>query len=96
VDSKPGGLVKEKDLRVLNQSTGNGNSLLLATGKVLTPGLNKGVETLWQLGDEIVGIGELAGPDDLLHGGVFLSQGDIFGDGAHKENWLLTHVTNLP
>ncbi len=45
--------------------------------------------------DELVGVGELRGLDDLLARGAFAAVGDVVADRSAEEHGFLQHVSDL-
>ena len=44
--------------------------------------------------DEVVGVGNFGGFDDLFHGGVFDAESDVVVERVVEENCLLVHVSD--
>lgn len=55
----------------------------------------RGQGYLWQVHDEVVGIGLLGSVDDIFHCCVFPAITDILGNCGGEQNWLLLHDPNL-
>lgn len=49
---------------------------------------------LWQIHDEVVGVGFLGGSDDVLHGDARSTVAYVFSDGGGKQHRLLLHYPN--
>lgn len=58
-------LVQQQNLRFRGDGSGDGDALLLATGKEAAPLSNIRIVPVWKLGDEVVGEGELGCRLDL-------------------------------
>lgn len=58
-------LVQQQNLRFRGDGSGDGDALLLATGKEAAPLSNIRIVPVWELGDEVVGEGELGCRLDL-------------------------------
>ena len=67
----------------------------MAAGHVGTPLLDKGIVAVGELGNKIVGAGQLTGVDQLLVGGVQVAPTQIFFNGAGKQHVLLQHHRHL-
>jgi hypothetical protein len=86
-----GGLVKEQDLWVTDKSSGDGNALLLSTAQLGTTLAHQSVVTVWQLGDEVMSVCVRSSFYHLFVSGTVLSELDVPGDGAIKEDRFLGH-----
>lgn len=49
---------------------------------------------LWQVHDEVVGVGLLGGLDDVIHVDPGSPVADVLGDGGGEEHGLLLHDAN--
>ena len=90
-----GGLVQEEDFGVPHQSTGDSKALLLPPRQLGTPLSHKSTVAIWKLRDEVVSVGIFCSSLDLLHSGSLFAIADVFGNGGVKQNWLLTHNTDV-
>lgn len=77
-------LVENKDLRVLNKCTCNGNPLLLTARDLSTGSSYMKVDSLRLVVDELPGVGLLQGIDNLLVGDVGTSELNIFPNSSIK------------
>ncbi len=87
-----GGLVKDEDRGILQDGTGNRHTLALTTRQSSATVTNHRVVAILALHDEFVGIGNLRCLDDLLHGGIFHTEGDVVIEGVVEEDSLLINV----
>ena len=86
-----GSLVQDEQLPVRQKGAGDGEQLLLSAGDgdVVLP--DDRVIALGQGADEVVAVGLVAGPDDLLPGGLRFAVGHVFRHGALEEPGVLEH-----
>ena len=84
-----GRVVEDEDLRPLEQGAGDAQALLLASGHIGAALLDAGVVAVGELPDELVGLGELAGADELGVGGVGVAPAQVLLDGAGEQDVLL-------
>ena len=90
-----GGFVKEEDLGVGHQCSGDCNTLLLSTAQLGARFSHESLITFGKLHDEVVSIGILCCFLYLLHRGILLPIADVLSNGGVKEDWLLTHHSNV-
>ena len=90
-----GGFVQQQDLGVPHQSTGYGNPLLLPSTHLRAPLSHVSVEALWQLGDEIIGVGIPGSLLDILHCGILPAEADVLGYCSVKQYRFLRHDSDV-
>ena len=73
-----GGFVQQNDGRVLQKSTGDGNALTFAAGKLAAVLADVGVPLVRQLLGKFLAVCQLCRRKDLLVGGPLASQTDVF------------------
>lgn len=83
-----GSVIENKDARVKEQSTGDGHTLFLPTGKVDAALAYMGIVAKGQAGDEIVDLGSLGSGNDLLQAGLRTAESDILAQGGGEEGEL--------
>ena len=91
-----GGIIEDKDGRIEQDGSGEGEALALAAGKVAAILMKEGVVAQGQLFDELVRGGEMGGTLDLLAGGAGIAEGDVRGNGRAEEETLLEDQPHLP
>ena len=84
-----GGLVQYQNGGVFQHGAGNGDALLLSTGKLQAALTNNGVIAIREGLDKLMGIGALGDVHDFFLRGTRLAVGDIFANGAGEEVRLL-------
>mmetsp|Transcript_10107 Transcript_10107/g.34914 ORF Transcript_10107/g.34914 Transcript_10107/m.34914 type:complete len:239 (+) Transcript_10107:762-1478(+) len=102
VVQRGGGLVQEQDLGLLNQRSSDGDPLLLPTAQQ-GPALPKlSVVPVWEVHDEVVGVGQRCGLHNALHRtvpgrlfAVIVPQSDVVKNGALEQHRLLTNKRHL-
>mmetsp|Transcript_10713 Transcript_10713/g.25406 ORF Transcript_10713/g.25406 Transcript_10713/m.25406 type:complete len:247 (-) Transcript_10713:3271-4011(-) len=85
-----GGLVQEKHRRVLQDSPGNSNALLLAAREVCATLSHERFESFGQAADELCSIGECGSILNLFVGRVGAPELDVLPHGHGKERRFLT------
>ena len=90
-----GGLVEQEDGAVADHDAGDADALALASGEGGAALADQRVVAEGHAGDELVGVGESGGGDDLFFGGGRAAEGDVLVDGAVKEDGLLEDVADL-
>src|SRR5579875_2799147 len=90
-----GGLIENKDAGVVKDGSGNGDALPLATGDFGSSLSYHGVVAIRFSENELMGVGRLCGLHDLFKAGIRAPVGDVFGDGAVEEEWLLGNDADL-
>ena len=88
------GFVQDEDRRVLQDGTGNADTLALTTGKLASTVANHGIVTFFAGHDEVVCIGYLGGFHHLVHSGIFYPEGDVVEEGIVEQDGFLVHVTH--
>ena len=86
-----GGFVEDECRRIGHGGAGNGDELPLALTQVAAVGGERGVVTLCQTTDEVVGMHELGGGDALLVGGFQPAIAYVLHDRCREEMRLLEH-----
>ena len=84
-----GGFIQDQDLGVGQYRTGDGNTLFLTAGQGAAGRAQDGIIALRHLTDEIMGVGLHRCADDFLTGGFRSGVGDIFRNGAVKQEGIL-------
>ena len=84
-----GGLVQQNDGRILQKSTGDGNALTLTAGKSAAILADIGVPLVRQLLGKFLAVCQLCRRKDLLVGGTFAPQTDVFEDCVVKQGHIL-------
>ena len=92
---RAGGIVQNQDSRLLQQGSGNTETLLLSAGHIAAALLNPGVILLREALDKFIGAGQLTDADQLLIAGVLIAPAQVFLDGAGKQHVLLKHHGHL-
>lgn len=87
-----GSLIKDEDGRVLEDGTGNADTLALATRQSAATVTDIGVEAMLSLHDKLIRIGYLSRSDDILFRGVIFTEHDIVLDGIVEQDGLLIDV----
>lgn len=87
--------VEDEDVRILDQSSGDCYSLLLATGQLRTASTDKGTKTVGEVLDESA-ICLAGGGIDLALAGFGLAVSDVLRDRTGEEDWFLGYQTDLP
>ena len=97
VIQRRGGFIQNQNRRVFQEYPGNGNALLLATGKPGTALAHVGIIAILQAHDKVVDVGILRRFLDLLLGGILFSISDVLPDGSRKDiHILLDNADGLP
>ena len=89
-----GGLVEDEDGRIFQDGACYGEALALSAAEPSAAVAYHGVVAVLGLHDEVVGVGNLGSFDDLLHGGVFDTEGDVVVEGVVEEDGLLVDVAD--
>ena len=89
-----GGLVQDQDRRVLEDGAGDGQALALSAGELGPAVADVRVVALGLLHDEVMGVGDLRGGDDLLPGGSFHAEGDVVENGVVEQDRILVHIAH--
>src|SRR5215467_10268933 len=89
------GLVEDENWRVFQERTRERYTLALATGKTHAAFPYQRSVAIRQTHDEIMCIGELGRPDNLLFGGGRPGVGDVFGNAGGEQDRLLQHNGEL-
>ena len=90
-----GGLVEQEDGAVADHDAGDADALALAAGEGRAAIADQGVVAERHGHDEVVGVGELGGRDDLFLRRVGAAEGDVLEDGSAKEDGVLQDVADL-
>jgi len=90
-----GGFVQNEDGRILQEGAGDGQPLLLPSGKEHAPFPDQSVQLLGHGFDEIPGVGRLQGLDDLLFAGSRQGIGDVVPDRVVEKDRFLGHHPDL-
>ena len=77
-----GGVIQDQYLRLLQKSTGDTETLLLASGNIGAALFNEGVVFVRHFFDEIIGTGKLACAAAFLLCGIFVTPAEIFQNGS--------------
>ncbi|KAL3661086.1 hypothetical protein V7S43_013695 [Phytophthora oleae] len=90
------GFVQQQDVRVLQDGTSDGDTLLLTTRQLLTLHTDLGIVAVREFGDESVRVGHLGSFLDLfLTGFGSETVGDVLSDSTDEQCGLLTDKTDL-
>src|SRR5262249_42627165 len=92
---RAGGLVHDQDGRVSKDGAGDGHALALAAGEFDTAVADQGLVALGKAGDKIVRIGLAGGVLDIGATSTGSAVGDVVGNGAAKQQYLLRHDRHL-
>ena len=87
--------VEDEDRRILQDGTGDADTLALTSRKATTTITDIGVEAFFRLGDKLVGIGNLGSVGNLLVCGICLAKADVVLEGSIEKNSLLVDVTEI-
>ena len=90
-----GGVVEDQNLRLLQDRTGDAETLLLTTGDVGTALGDEGVVLVREGLDELVRLGELTCGDELFVTRLRVAPAEVLCDGAGEEDVLLKHDGDL-
>ena len=85
--------VEDEDRRILEDGTGDAYTLALTTGESAATITDSGIETMFRLGNELVGIGYLCRIGDIFIGSIGLAEADIVLEAGIEEDCLLVHIT---
>ena len=91
-----GGFVEDQDARVKVEGTGDRDALPLSARQVHPAFTDPGVIALRELGDEIMGVGELGGGGDAVKIWLDFAVGNVLGDVAREQGDVLGHDADLP
>mmetsp|Transcript_39479 Transcript_39479/g.77658 ORF Transcript_39479/g.77658 Transcript_39479/m.77658 type:complete len:302 (+) Transcript_39479:208-1113(+) len=87
--------VQQEDSRVLQDGSGDRNSLFLAPRQLTSSFADIGVVLVRELFNEVVGVGALGCGLNLLPCGSLFASADVLGDGSAEENRFLPNEANL-
>src|SRR5215208_7292137 len=79
-------LVQDQDGGVADDGPGDGYPLALPSGEGVAPLADDGLVSIFEVNDEVVGVGCFGGLDNLLRGSVQLAIGDVLLDGGAEED----------
>src|SRR5918995_4951330 len=88
-------LVQDQDGGVADDGPGDGYPLALPSGESVAPLADDGLVPIFEVHDEVVGVGCFGGPDNLLRGGVQLAVGDVLLDGGAEQDRVLEDDPDL-
>src|SRR5215212_1069482 len=88
-------LVQDQDGCVPNDGTRDGDPLSLAPREGVAPLSYDGLVPIFEVHDEVVGVGRFGGLDNLLHRSVQLPVGDVLPDGGAEEDRVLEDDPDL-
>src|SRR5688572_27092142 len=89
------GLVEDQDRSVADDCSSQRYPLPLAARKVLTPFVKDRVVALWQIDDEVVGLGGFRRGNNLFFGGLGLSVRYVLSNRPSEQHRLLQHHAHL-
>ena len=89
-----GRFVEDEDGRVFEDGASDADALALSAGETAAPVADHGVVALFGLHDEVMSIGDFGCGDDLVHGGVLHSEGDIVVECVVEEDGFLVDVAD--
>ena len=84
-----GGVVQDQDPGLLQQRTGDTQTLFLTAGNIGAALLDIGIIPIGEGFNEIMGAGQLAGVDQFFIGGIGIAPAEIFLDGAGEQHIFL-------
>ena len=90
-----GCFVKNNDRGVLEEGTGNSDSLFLTAGKEHATFTDGGVHTIFQRGYKLSKTGAFQSQRNFLVGSIWLSQKDILLNSPFKQKIILKHHSNM-
>ena len=88
-------LIQYQDGRVFQQRPGDGDTLFLPAGQPHRPLSDDGVVALWEVADEIVGVGRFSRRHHLLLGRVGSAEAQVLRHGAVEQVGVLGHHGHL-
>src|SRR5215217_9750689 len=88
-------LVQDQDGGVPDDSPGDSDPLSLAAGEGVSPLADDGLVPIFEVHDEVVGVGCFGGLDNLLRRSVQLSVDDVLLDGGAEEDRVLEDDPDL-
>src|SRR5690606_3953011 len=86
---RAGRLVEDEDLRIGDQRAGDRDALALPAGKIRGAFLQHRIQPAGQTRDELLRAGHPRGRNNLIDRRIGLRRGNVFGDGAAKQETLL-------
>ena len=87
-----GGLVEDEDRRILQDGTGDADTLALTTRESSATIADVRIESVFALRNEVVGVGYLRGLLYLLLSGIVHAKRDVVPERVVEEDGLLIHV----
>jgi len=87
--------VQQEDSRVLQDGSGDRNSLFLTPRQLTSSVADIGVVLVRELFNEVVGVGALGCGLNLFPCGSLFASADVLGDGSAEENRFLPNEANL-
>lgn len=87
-------LIQNQNGRILQNSTGDTNTLSLTTGKFAATVTNIRIISFRLLHNKIMGIGNLSSFYNLLHSCIFYAKSNIIEKCIIKKNGFLIHITD--
>ena len=91
---KGGGLVQDQDGHIFQHGAGNGNALLLATGKIHALGADDGMDTRRKFLHNIHALCSFQRCQHLCFGGLRSAQTDVVQNAALEQAAVLEHKGN--
>src|SRR5918995_5562594 len=88
-------LVQDQDGGIADECPGDGYPLALPSGEGVAPLADDGLVPIFEVHDEVVGVGCFGGSDNLLRGGVQLAVGDVLLDGGAEQDRVLEDDPDL-
>src|SRR5918993_1511033 len=88
-------LVQDQEGGVADDGPGDGYPLALPSGEGVAPLADDGLVPIFEVHDEVVGVGCFGGSDNLLCGGVQLAVGDVLLDGGAEQDRVLEDDPDL-
>lgn len=88
------GFIQNQDRGIFEQGAGDRQSLALTAGKLLTAFSDDGFVAVGQAENKVVGFGEFGGMDDFVAGDIKAAVGNVFGNGAVKQEHILADPTD--
>jgi len=88
------GLIEQQNSWFLQKGSCNCNSLLLSSGKWATTTTDNGIETCWNIINEVPGVSVLKSLFNLLISRIWLSKLHIFSNRCIEQDWFLANVAH--
>lgn len=90
-----GGFIEDENTGIMKDGAGDRDALALTAGQINSAFTDPGFVTLGKLFDELMGVGDFGGSDDLIAIVAHLSKGDVLGDRTGEQDGVLGDDANL-